>query len=387
MKRFSLRPRRRFALRSLALASLMWLGAGIQASPAPFQATEAFAAASGGKRTAAYVYDRAGLELRDSDAKHLDQLNYSFALIKNGEVSGSHWQGIDTFKRYVEKHPHILPVLAIGGWGADGFSQAASTADGRRRFVDSTLVLMERHGFLGVDIDWEYPGSSAAGIASSPSDGKNFILLLKDLREELDRLTAQDGKPRMLAVALGGDPSHIRNLDVPSIGALADQVNLMTYDLQAQSIASHHTPLYTSSESYAHSTDLAVRSYVDAGIPRDKIMIGAAFYGRSFTLKSSSEDPLWTPASSTGKSLTYDRLKEVLARAKTGFDEQAKAPYATDGLTFWTYDDPVSIYHKGAYVMENDLMGLMCWEYGGDSSGELLAAMSRSLDGSFRAQP
>ena len=37
--------------------------------------------------------------------------------------------------------------------------------------------------------------------------------------------------------------------------------------------------------------------------------------------------------------------------------------------------------------MENDLMGLMCWEYGGDSSGELLAAMSRSLDGSFRAQP
>lgn len=100
-----------------------------------------------------------------------------------------------------------------------------------------------------------------------------------------------------------------------------------------------------------------------------------------------SEDPLWTPASSTGKSLTYDRLKEVLAHAKTGFDEQAKAPYATDGLTFWTYDDPVSIYHKGAYVMENDLMGLMCWEYGGDSSGELLAAMSRSLDGSFRAQP
>ena len=30
MKRFSLRPRRRFALRSLALASLMWLGTGIQ---------------------------------------------------------------------------------------------------------------------------------------------------------------------------------------------------------------------------------------------------------------------------------------------------------------------------------------------------------------------
>ena len=45
MKRFSLRPRRRFALRSLALASLMWLGTGIQASPGPFSPTEAEAAA------------------------------------------------------------------------------------------------------------------------------------------------------------------------------------------------------------------------------------------------------------------------------------------------------------------------------------------------------
>lgn len=116
--------------------------------PGPFQPTEAEAASSG-RRTAAYVYDRAGLQLRDSDAPHLDQLNYSFALIQNGEVSGSHWQSIDVFRRYVERHPHILPVLAIGGWGADGFSQAASTADGRARFVDSTLVLMERPWFSG----------------------------------------------------------------------------------------------------------------------------------------------------------------------------------------------------------------------------------------------
>ena len=291
MKRFSLRPRRRFALRSLALASLMWLGTGIQASPGPFHPTEAEAAAASGKRTAAYVYDSAGLTLRDSDAPHLDQLNYSFALIKNGEVSGSHWQSIDVFRRYVEKHSHILPVLAIGGWGADGFSQAASTADGRARFVDSTLVLMERHGFLGVDIDWEYPGSSAAGIASSANDRTNFTLLLQALREGLDRLTAQDGKPRMLAVALGGDPWHIRNLDVKAIGALCDQVNLMTYDLQAEGVASHHTPLYGASESYPQSVDLAVRSYVEAGLPRSKIMIGAAFYGRSFTLKQSTAQP------------------------------------------------------------------------------------------------
>ena len=31
----------------------------------------------------------------------------------------------------------------------------------------------------GIDIDWEYPGSSAAGIKSSPQDRENFTLLLK----------------------------------------------------------------------------------------------------------------------------------------------------------------------------------------------------------------
>ena len=50
--------------------------------------------------------------------------------------------------------------------------------------------------------------------------------------------------------------------------------------------------------------DLAVRSYVEAGLPRSKIMIGADFYGRSFTLKQSTAQPVWTQAAGTGKSLT-----------------------------------------------------------------------------------
>lgn len=47
----------------------------------------------------------------------------------------------------------------------------------------------------------------------------------------------------------------------------------------------------------------------------------------------------------------------------------------------------MSIYHKGAYALENSLMGMMCWEYGGDSSGELLAAMHESLNEAFTARP
>ena len=50
--------------------------------------------------------------------------------------------------------------------------------------------------------------------------------------------------------------------------------------------------------------------------PASKIMIGAAFYGRSFTLRQDTAQPVWSQATGTGKSLTYDRLKAVLANAQ-----------------------------------------------------------------------
>ena len=114
-------------------------------------------------RVVMYVFDEAGLSLRDEHAAMVDQLNYSFALLKDGEATGSHWRQIRQVESYLRRHPHIDGVLSVGGWGAEGFSDACATAEGRQRLADSILRLMDAHGFVGVDIDWEYPGSSAAG--------------------------------------------------------------------------------------------------------------------------------------------------------------------------------------------------------------------------------
>lgn len=40
---------------------------------------------------AQYVFDREGLVFRDEDAPFINQLNYSFGLIKDGAVRGDHW--------------------------------------------------------------------------------------------------------------------------------------------------------------------------------------------------------------------------------------------------------------------------------------------------------
>jgi chitinase len=337
--------------------------------------------------TSAYVFDRASLTFSQRDAANLDQLNFSFALIKEGKVSGAHWKSIKRFQAFIKDNPHILPVLSVGGWGADGFSQAASTEEGRKLFVESALELMEQYGFLGIDIDWEYPCSSAAGIASSPADKENFTLLLSALREGLDGLTQKDGKERKLCIAVGGSASATELIENRQVGDIVDEVNLMTYDLQASSLATHHTNLYPSGDGYDASVDTAVKAYVQAGIPKEKIMVGGAFYGRVFSLKTSKTasknqglyQPSKKPASRT---YNYGKLQAVMAQGEYEryYDEEAQAPYLFKSGTFISYDDPDSLKAKAAYVREHGLMGLMSWEYGGDPSGELLAAMHEGLN-------
>ena len=77
--------------------------------------------------TAAYVFDRGVMNLRDEDAQFIDQLNYSFALVKDGAVSGAHWSSIEQYKTYIARHPHILPVVSVGGWGCAGGGVISST--------------------------------------------------------------------------------------------------------------------------------------------------------------------------------------------------------------------------------------------------------------------
>ena len=327
------------------------------------------------QRTAAYVMDRTNLIFRDEDAPMLDQLNFSFALVKDGIVSGDHWQQIAAYRAYIERHPHILPVVSVGGWGADGFSQAAATETGRQRFVESTLQLMQENGFLGVDIDWEYPGSDAAGIASSPDDRQNFTLLMMALRQGLDQLTVQDGKSRLLACALGASPSLINHIDGKIIGALVDQVNLMTYDMYTPGVCAHHTALYAGHSDYPVCAANAVKWYMDAGIPAEKIMMGCAMYGRVFALENGNDAPLFTSSPSNG-SQTMNYKQFIQDPSFTlHFDSQAKAAYGVNQQSFVTLDSVESITCKREYAREHGLMGLMCWEYGGDADGVLLRAM------------
>lgn len=50
--------------------------------------------------------------------------------------------------------------LALGGWNdsaGDKYSRLVNSPSARRRFVKHVVEFLEKHGFDGLDLDWEYP--------------------------------------------------------------------------------------------------------------------------------------------------------------------------------------------------------------------------------------
>jgi chitinase len=80
-------------------------------------------------------------------------------------------------------------------------------------------------------LDWEYPGKQAAGCNEvAPNDADNFLLLLKEMREALDKKFTETHKEISMAVHVKPfvkDNEPMKNVEafVPYF----DHINLMTY--------------------------------------------------------------------------------------------------------------------------------------------------------------
>ena len=332
-------------------------------------------------RTVMYIMDAHDLKLRDEDAHALDQLNYSFALIKDGRADGSHWMGLKKVQTFLKRNPEVDGVLSIGGWGADGFSDACLTDEGRRQLADSLLALMDECGFVGIDVDWEYPGVPGTGIVSREEDVENWYALLALLREGLDARERLHGREYFLSVALGAGDSQLAVLEPERLAELIDQAVVMAYDLAGfDRITGHHSALYPE-EDRPLSGARAVKTLVDGGLPAEKILLGMPAYGRVWRQVSGGGDGLGQRANTSGnKTISFDELLRLEEQGYTRyFDEKAKVPWWFDGSTYVSGDDDRSIAYKGKWVVDNGLQGIAVWQYTQDAEGAMLGMLDAAL--------
>ena len=99
------------------------------------------------------------------------------------------------------QNPSLKTTISIGGWtdshdGTNKYSNMVANTESRATFINSVVQFLERFGFDGLDLDWEYP--------SSASDKVGFANLLLELR-------AAFGNQYSLSVAV---PANVTLIDL-----------------------------------------------------------------------------------------------------------------------------------------------------------------------------
>jgi len=340
-----------------------------------------------------YVFPQdAALTPGQIDPHSVTRINYAFANIKNGRlVTGfaSDAQNFGYLAGLRKQNPALTVLVSVGGWlWSTNFSEVALTAESRRVFIDSVMDFIARYDLDGLDVDWEYPGMTGSGHPFRSEDGRNFTLLLKELRERFDRETLKSHRRLYLSIAAASGDDYLAHTEMKKVQAYVDTVNLMAYDYVEpgdEPLTGHHAPLFSNpADTRNYSDDASVRAFEQAGVPADKILLGVPFYGHVWGNVADRNHGFLQPGKAVPNAyapyrvITGTMLNQGFVRY---WDPIASAPYLynSEKHMFVSYDDTESIAAKCRYVLAHKLGGVMFWEYSGDPAGVLLKTIDQSL--------
>ena len=295
-----------------------------------------------------------------------------------------------------KKYPNIKVLLSIGGWGGSKyFSDLALTPESREKFVNTCIDIFilgnlpvennaggkgsAKNVFDGFDLDWEFPISGGPeGTHYNSNDRENHTALFALFREKLNAIDPK----LLLTAAVSARSWEFWKYNLNKDQEYLDWFNVMTYDYHGswESRSGHHTNLLSSPEdtdSNRESLDYTVKYLLDsAGVANDKIVPGAAFYGKGWVEVNSVNFGLYQSGKTdtTRSRIRFENYLDFSDIIEEGYqyywDDLAMAAwlYNPDVKKFWTYDDIRSVVLKARYVDAYNLRGLMFWAITGDDT-------------------
>jgi chitinase len=272
-------------------------------------------------------------------------------------------KGLDFAQRATRAvHSHgRKAILMVGGEGAHaGFIAATTSVEKRRTLIQSLLSVVNAAQFDGIDLDWE-PIETA--------DQTPLLALLDELTAKAPALE--------LSVPVGWDLKT--DAFYGQLAKRVARINLMTYVMAGAWPGWkvwHSSALRGDGEGTPSSVAHSVKVALESGVPRNKLGVGAGFYGMCWSGPKGPGEALGgsTVKASDGAlsfaeiERTYLPLARKTVGAATLFDETARAPSlrfdkpaGPKGCTWISYEDARSIGEKAKFVREEGLAGMIVW--------------------------
>ena len=250
------------------------------------------------------------------------------------------------------------------------------------KFADNIVNAINTYGFDGVDIDWECPSSTQKSW---------FTSLVKKVNEKVKR----NNPNHLVTAAIGGGQWQPPMYEMDKSAQYLDFINMMTYGM-CSSDGYYHNSLYANT-SYNDSVNKVGRTmnscsiqesidiYLRYNVPKRKIIVGLAFYGMKQERTYNESTKTYSNWKKAG-SVYYTNIKNNYlnnANYKYVYDTRCGVPYiiSKDGLEFITFDDPRGVKEKCNYTLTYGLGGVTFWEYGCDTTGDLVSAIQEAFNG------
>lgn len=279
------------------------------------------------------------------------------------------------------QNPALVTLLSVATQAASAASAAAAAADpafaamaadraSRAAFARAAVALARGNGFDGLDVSWRFPASAL--------EMAHFGLLLADLR------AAAAAAPGFLLTATVYFSNHVFGfgVDYPSeaVSRGLDWVNVMAFGLSPPAIANvtaFDAPLYDAASHF--SVSYGVVSWLDAGVPAGKLVLGLPLYGRSWFLRNKANGGVGEPVVAAGPkqqrgsnaagAISYAEVQALAAAGAgrapgpvmTSYDNVSVASYVAVGDVWVAFDGVAVVAEKLGFAARRGLLGYFLW--------------------------
>ncbi len=271
--------------------------------------------------------------LRASDMEMItDIIYFHLTCDANGNLKGGNdpkfLQDLAKIKELRGDNP-VKIILGVAH-SKDGFAATAADPAKRRLFAEQLKFYVDKRGFDGVDIDWEYP--------TDEKQWHDFGLLLGEIRHQF----GANGKSISSAVLM------YHNIPNRLVIDQLDFVNIMSYDRAGE----HATmPQFI-------ADDKTARKFMHPA----KIILGLPYYSND-----TSKPRDWNVQT------PYSKIRRVQPDLKASDNT-----LTLDGKPHY-FNGPDLIEKKSQYVHDNNLGGVMIWAYETDVPTSEESSLRRAM--------